>query len=179
MSRRHPDGVTGGHPSSGDDRVMADVLVVAVFDDERAAWDAVVRAAEVAAQGEKGIHDACLVVRAPDGTVHMRDTADISPTKAGWYGGAWGLVGGVILGFPIAIAAAGAGVSVFVARRRDLGVTHEFERAVADRLEPGRSAAVVLVDAELAPRVEAAAGARGAWTSTVTLADAQAITPSG
>jgi uncharacterized membrane protein len=107
----------------------------------------------------------------------MRETRDISPSKAGWYGGAWGLVGGAILGFPLAIAAASAGLGVFVARRRDLGVTDEFERAVADRLEPGRSAAVVLVDAELTPRVEAAARKRGAWTKTVTLGDAQSVTP--
>jgi uncharacterized membrane protein len=156
---------------------MADMLVVAVFEDERVAWDAVVSAAELAAAGEAGLHDACLVVRAQDGTVHMRETRDISPSKAGWYGGAWGLVGGAILGFPLAIAAASAGLGIFVARRRDFGVTDEFERAVADRLEPGRSAAVVLVDDELTPKVEAAARKRGAWTKTVTLADVQSVTP--
>jgi uncharacterized membrane protein len=155
---------------------MADVLVVAVFEDEQAAWDAVVSAAELAAQGERGLHDACLVVRAADGTVRMRETRDISPSKAGWYGGAWGLVGGAIVGFPLAIAAASAGLGVFMARRRDLGITDEFERAVADRLDPGRAAAVVLIDAELTPRVEAAAKGRGAWTKTVTLASAQSST---
>jgi uncharacterized membrane protein len=154
---------------------MADVLVVAVFDDERAAWNAVVRAAEVAAQGEAGLHDACLVVRAADGSVQKRETRDITPTKAGWYGGAWGLLGGAILGFPLAVAAASAGVGVFVARRRDLGVTDDFEQAVAERLEPGKSAAVVLVDADLTGAVEAAAQERGAWTRTVTLADLEAI----
>jgi uncharacterized membrane protein len=158
---------------------MADVLVVAVFDDERRAWDAVVSAAELAAQGEKRLHDACLVVRTPDGTVHRRETSDISTAKAGWYGGAWGLLGGAILGFPLAVAAASAGAGIFVARRRDFGVNDEFERAVADRLEPGRAAAVVLVDDALAPRVEEAAEGRGAWTKTVTLADAQAITARG
>jgi uncharacterized membrane protein len=157
---------------------MADVLVVAVFDDERAAWNAVVRAAELSAQGQTGLHDACLVVRAPDGKIHRRETHDIAPGKAGWYGGAWGLLGGAILGFPLAVAAAAAGVSAFVARRRDFGITDEFEQAVADQLEAGRSAAVVLVEDGLAPRVEAAAQERGAWTRTVTLADVQpAATP--
>jgi uncharacterized membrane protein len=152
---------------------MADVLVVAVFDDERTAWNAVVRAAEVSAQGQTGLHDACLVVREPDGKVHKRDTHDISPAKAGWYGGAWGLLGGAILGFPLAIAAASASLGAFVARRRDFGITDEFEREVADKLEPGRAAAVVLADDQVAPRVEAAAKERGAWTRTVTLADVQ------
>jgi uncharacterized membrane protein len=152
---------------------MADVLVVAVFDDERTAWDAVVRAAELSAQGQKGLHDACLVVRGTDGKVHKRDTHDISPAKAGWYGGAWGLVAGSILGFPLAVAAASAGLGAFVARRREFGITDEFERAVAEKLEPGKAAAVVLADDEVAPRVESAGQERGAWTRTVTLADAQ------
>lgn len=157
---------------------MADVLLVAVFDDERTAWDAVVTATTIAAQGQLGLHDACLVVRSPDGTVHMRETQDISTTKAGWYGGAWGLLGGAILGFPLAVAAAGASLGVFAAHRRDLGITDEFEQAVAERLDSGKSAAVVLVDAGHAASIEDAARKRGAWTKTVTLADAQAIAPS-
>src|SRR3954453_16371804 len=156
---------------------MADVLVVAVFDDEPTAWDAVVTASTIAAQGQLGLHDACLVVRADEGAVHMRETHDITTTKSGWYGGAWGLLGGAVLGFPLAIAAAGAGFGVFAARRRDLGITDEFEREVAHRLNPGTSAAVVLVDEEHAAQIEGAARGRGAWTKTVTLAEGQTIAP--
>src|SRR5262245_28882795 len=159
-------------------RFMADVLVVAVFDDEKKAWDAVVTASTIAAQGQLGLHDACLVVRADDGKVHRRETHDISTTKAGWYGGAWGLLGGAIIGFPLAVAAAGAGVGAFMARRRDFGITDEFEREIADRLDPGKSAAVVLVDEAHSTGIEAAAQNRGAWTKTVTLVDAQATAPS-
>jgi uncharacterized membrane protein len=155
---------------------MADVLVVAVYDDERRAWDAVVTAANVAAQGQAGLHDACLVVREPDGKVHLRETKDISSTKAAWYGGAWGLLGGAVVGFPIAVAAAAAGLGAYMARRRDLGVTDEFEQAVAERLEPGTAAAVVLVDETLSPPIVSAAEAAGAWTKTVTLQDAKAST---
>jgi uncharacterized membrane protein len=159
-------------------RFMADVLVVAVFNDEKTAWDAVVTASTIAAQGQVGLHDACLVVRADDGTVHKRETHDISTTKGGWYGGAWGLLGGAIIGFPLAIAAAGAGIGAYMARRRDLGITEEFEQSVADRLDPGKSAAVVLVDEAHATGIETAAQNRGAWTRTVTLVDAQATAPS-
>ena len=79
---------------------MGAELVVGVFDEEGDAWDAVVAAAEVAAQRRSGILDACLVVRRQDGTVHIRETRDISPSAAGWSGAASGLLGGVILGFP-------------------------------------------------------------------------------
>ena len=70
---------------------MADVLVVAVFDDEKTAWDAVVTASTIAAQGKLGLHDATLVVRAPDGTVHKRQTHDISTTKGRFPD--WGVLG--------------------------------------------------------------------------------------
>jgi uncharacterized membrane protein len=159
-------------------RPMADVLVVAVFNDEKTAWDAVVTASTIAAQGQLGLHDACLVVRADDGKVHKRETHDISTTKAGWYGGAWGLLGGAILGFPVVVAAAGAGIGAYMARRRDLGITDEFERDVAERLDPGKSAAVVLVDETHAAGIEEAAQNRGAWTRAVTLVDTQPTTPS-
>src|SRR5689334_19817256 len=133
---------------------MADVLVVAVFDDEQEAWDAVDTASTIAAQGKLGLHDACLVVRDGEGKVHKRETRDISTSKGGWYGGAWGLLGGAILGFPIAVAAAGAGIGAFMARRRDLGVSEDFETEVAHRLNPGTCAAVVLVDQEHAGEIE-------------------------
>src|SRR5262249_58895431 len=106
-------------------RFMADVLVVAVFDDEKKAWDAVVTASTIAAQGQLGLHDACLVVRADDGKVHRRETHDISTTKAGWYGGAGGPLGGGIIGFPLAVAAAGAGVGACMGPRRGFGRTAE------------------------------------------------------
>src|SRR4051812_50012003 len=110
---------------------MADVLVVAVFDDEPTAWDAVVTASTIAAQGQLGLHDACLVVRADDGAVHMRETHDITTTKSGWYGGAGGLLGGAGLGFPPAIAAAGGRFGVFAPPPPELRLTHEIERGRA------------------------------------------------
>jgi uncharacterized membrane protein len=87
-----------------------------------------------------------------------------------------GLLAGVVLAFPVAGAAVGAGLGVFAARRHDVGITNEFEQAVADRLHPGKAAAVALVQAEIAPDVENAARGRGAWTRRVTLEEAQKLT---
>src|SRR5256885_8967031 len=156
---------------------MADVLVVAVFDDEKTAWDAVVTASTIAAQGELGLHDACLVVRTSDGTVRMRETHDISTSQGGWYGGAWGLLGGAVLGFPIAVAAAGAGIGAFMARRRDLGITAEFEQEVAHRLNPGTSAAAVPLHQQPPTQIEAPPPPKGAWTKTRTPPEPPGIPP--
>ena len=142
-------------------------LVVAVFDEERTARDALVRAAELRAQGHAEIEDACLVTRHDDGSVHVRETGDISPWKASAYGSAWGLVGGALVGLPLAGAAAAAALAGAVARRRDVGIDDAFEREVAARLVPGTSAVVVHVRDDAAGAVVDAANALGAWTTTV------------
>ena len=95
------------------------------------------------------------------------ETSDITPKKAAFYGGAWALVGGAIVGVPVVAAALGAAAGAVVARRRDVGITDAWEREVADELAPGRTAVVVLVDRSGAPDVVAAAERLGAWTSAV------------
>jgi uncharacterized membrane protein len=155
---------------------MGKELVVAVFDEEGDAWNAVTAAAEVAAQRRSGMLDACMVVRRNDGAVHIRETNELTATEGGWYGAATGLVAGVVLAFPLAGAAVGAGLGVFAARRHDVGITNEFEQAVSEQLKPGRAAAVALVTTEVAERVEQAAQRRGAWTRRLTLEDAEKLT---
>ena len=155
---------------------MAEELVVGVFDEETEAWDAVIAATELAAQRQSGLLDACLVVRRADGSVHVRETSDVTPTQGGWYGAATGLLAGVVLAFPLAGAAVGAGLGVFAARRHDIGITNDFEQGVAERLEPGKAAAVVLVQAGIATEIESAARRRGAWTRRVTIEEAQKFT---
>jgi uncharacterized membrane protein len=142
-------------------------LIVAVFEDEAGARDAVVRASELKARGHAEIHDACLVLRRADGQTEVVETSDIAPKKAALYGGAWALVGGALVGIPVVAAALGATAGAIVARRRDVGITDAWEREVADQLAPGRTAVVVLVDRSGAPDVVAAAERLGAWTSAV------------
>jgi uncharacterized membrane protein len=146
-------------------------LVVAVFDDEQAAREALTRAAELRAQGHVEIEDAVLVARQADGSVQVRETSDIATWKASAYGSAWGLVGGALIGVPVAGAALAAGYAAMLARRRDVGVTDAFEREVAERLEPGTSAVVVHARSDAAGVIARAAEALGAWTRTVDLED--------
>lgn len=89
-----------------------------------------------------------------------------------------GLLAGVVLAFPVVGAAVGAGLGVFAARRHDIGITNDFERAVAEQLRPGKAAAVALVEAEIAPNIENAARGRAAWTRRVTLEEAEKFTTS-
>jgi uncharacterized membrane protein len=147
----------------------ADTLVVAVFDDASAAWELVVRTrAEAAARGLV-VHDACLVARDGEGRIEVRETEDTGPAKAGGYGAAWGLVAGALVGLPLAGSAVAAAVSAVVAKRRDFGISDEVEREIAQRLRPGRAAAVALVGGVAVTEVEDAARRRGAWIKSVRL----------
>jgi uncharacterized membrane protein len=144
----------------------ADVLVVAVFDDADAAWDAVVQARISAASGGADVEDACVVARDADGRVHIRESVELSTRAAAGYGGVWGLLVGAFLGFPLAVAAGGAVAGAY-AVRRDFGISASFERAVAERLQPGRAAAIALVEATAADEFERLAIGRGAWAAKV------------
>jgi uncharacterized membrane protein len=156
----------------------ADTLVVAVFDDAGVAWNTVVDIRVSAASGGFDVEDACLVARDVEGAVHLRESEEPSPRAAAGYGGLWGLVLGAFIGFPLAAAAGGAVAGAYAARRRDFGITDAFEQAVADRLQPGKAAAIVLLRRDDAGELERLAMARGAWTRTVGL-DLRPVTPGG
>jgi uncharacterized membrane protein len=147
----------------------ADTLVVAVFDDAVSAWELVVSTRTEAAARGLVVRDACLVARDAHGTVEVRETAEVSPAKGAGYGAAWGLVAGALIGFPLAGSAAAAAVSAVVAKRRDFGISDEIERQIAERLRPGRAAAVALVGGDAVTEVEQAARRRGAWIRTVSV----------
>jgi uncharacterized membrane protein len=152
----------------------ADTLVVAVFDDPDVAWDTVVDARVSAASGAFEIEDACLVARDPEGVVHLRESSEMSPRAGAGYGGVWGLVIGAFIGFPLAAAAGGAVAGAYALKRRDFGITDDFEQAVADRLQPGKAAAIALVERADAHHVESLAAGRGAWVRKVELDDVPA-----
>lgn len=149
----------------------ADTLVVAVFDDAGSAWELVVQARTEAAARGLVVRDACVVARDAQGRVDVRETEDARPAKAGGYGAAWGLVAGALVGLPLAGSAVAAGVSAYVAKRRDFGISDEVEQEIAARLQPGRAAAVALVGGVAVAEVENAARRRGAWIKSVRVGD--------
>jgi uncharacterized membrane protein len=143
------------------------MLVVAVFDDADVAWDTVVDARVAAASGPFELDDACVVARDPSGVVHLRETEDTSPRAAAGYGGVWGLVLGAFIGFPLAAAAGGAVAGAYAMHRHDFGITDAFEQTVADRLQPGKAAAIALMSHGDVHHFELLAASRGAWIEKV------------
>lgn len=110
------------------------------------------------------ILDAAVLVKDQDGTVSVRDTRDLEPKKGRLLGAiTGGLVG--LVGGPVGLvvgALVGTGAGSLAAKWVDWGFSDEFLAGLGERLQPGRSGLIVLVEHEWAqPLSEALAGTKG------------------
>src|SRR3954462_7538693 len=84
-------------------RAMDENVIVTTFSEHSRAYEALARLKELAAEGQIEIHDAGVVERAEDGTLHLRDeTGDEDEGLATLAGGTLGLLIG-ILGGPLGV----------------------------------------------------------------------------
>jgi uncharacterized membrane protein len=123
-------------------------LLVISFDDPLRAQEFLIAASRMQRDGQLQLHDAVIINRAPDGTSHVTETTDVTPTQAGLGAGVWGLLIGTLLGGPlgglIAGAAAGGGGALY-AKLRDTGVKDHTIDELRSAVPPGRTAIAVLV----------------------------------
>lgn len=99
--------------------------------------------------------DAAILTKAEDGKLHVDETRDVSAGKGARRGavimGVFGLI------FPpsiIASALVGGGLGALAGQIRDTGIKRSNIRRVAEQLEPGKTAVVVLSDVGSRHRVE-------------------------
>jgi uncharacterized membrane protein len=141
-----------------------DLLVVA-FDDEGGA-DNALKALEAAKEEHNvGIHNAALIRRDADNTLHIREMAAWS---AGTDSAAGVLIGGAIgLLFPPRIlvsGALGATIGGMAALLTDSGLPDARLKELGATLRPGTSALIALVEREHGAELERQLGALGART---------------
>ncbi len=98
------------------------------------------------------LEDAVVVIRRPDGKVHLKQSFNIAGAGAaygGLTGGAWGLLVGLLFLNPLAGfvvgGLTGAGMGAISGAMSDYGVDDNFVRTVAQKLTPDTSALFVLV----------------------------------
>jgi len=93
-----------------------------------------------------------VLVKDEDGKTSIRETGDLDVRGGRLFGAVTGgLIG--LLGGPVGVvvgAAAGAGVGGLAAKRIDTGFSDEFLATFQERLQPGSSALIVLVERESA-----------------------------
>lgn len=123
-------------------------LLVISFDDPLRAQEFLLAVARLQRNEEIQLHDAVIVTRDADGTSHVRETTDLSPSQAGVGAGVWGLLLGTLFGGPIGglvVGAASAGGGALYAKLVDTGVKDATVAELRRAVPPGRTALALLV----------------------------------
>jgi uncharacterized membrane protein len=106
-------------------------------------------------EGEIAISDAVVVAKDDDAKVHIRQTIDPTPGISAVRGSFWGMLVGLL--FPpaglLVGGAIGAGSAALMAKLVDLGLDDHWVKEVGNWLDPGTSALLLLVSAEVRPAV--------------------------
>jgi uncharacterized membrane protein len=122
---------------------MSDLVVIS-FDDEHTAFE--MRAALAKLQKEYLIEmeDVVVVTKNDKGKVKLHQAVNL--TAAGAVGGAfWGMLIGMIFLNPLVGAAVGAGAGAMSGKLRDIGISDNFMKELAETLRNDTSALFVLV----------------------------------
>jgi len=137
---------------------MADVpvqAIVAAFDEEQGAEDALKQLKDAEKEKLISIKDAAVLWKADDGKLHVKETGDMTGTRGAAYGGIAGAVVGVIAG-PVGWAAlGGAAIGGLVAKLKDSGFEDKRLEQWGAGLAPGSSAVVAVIEHTWVKQVEA------------------------
>jgi uncharacterized membrane protein len=125
----------------------AKLLVISV-DDPLKAQELLLSVVRLQKNDHLHMHDAVIVRRDADGDSHVTETTDVTPGRASFGAGVWGLLLGTLFGGPIVgvIAAAGAGGGgALYAKLVDTGIKDATIEELRSAVPPGRTAVALLV----------------------------------
>jgi uncharacterized membrane protein len=152
---------------------MSDVpvqLIVAAFQDEKSADEALKVLKQARRERLIGIQNAAVLRKDETGKLHIKETADMGGGKGATLGGvtgaAIGLIAGPALLVPVAV---GALVGGLAAKLRDSGFSDERLKTLGENLKPGSSAIVAVVEHKWVAEVEKAMAEAGADAVTAAL----------
>lgn len=139
---------------------MSDVpvqLIVAAFQDEGEAKEALKALKQAKKEGLIKIDSAAVLRKDEKGKIHIKETHDMGGGKGAVLGGvgfaAVGLIAGAALAAPLVV---GALIGGLVAKLRDSGFSNERLETLGESLQPGTSAIVAVVEHEWVAKVEEA-----------------------
>jgi len=137
---------------------MSDVpvqLIVAAFQNEDEAKEALKALKQAKKEGLIKIDDAAVLRKDEKGKIHIKETHDMGGGKGAVLGGVGGATVGLIAGAALAgPAVVGTLIGGLVAKLRDSGFSNERLETLGESLEPGTSAIVAVVEHEWMVKVE-------------------------
>lgn len=120
-------------------------LVAMVYDEEPKAAEMLSTLRDLQESGALELTDAVGIACDSEGKVRIVET--VGGKKSGHpvaKGALWGVLVGALFTVPVIGLAAGAGVEALAAKSKNSGITREFQKRVAERLQPNTSAVLVL-----------------------------------
>jgi uncharacterized membrane protein len=145
-------------------------LIVAAFQDEKSAAQALKILKQARREKLIGIQNAAVLRKDEKGKLHIKETADMGGGKGATLGGVAGAAIGLIAGPALLVpAAVGALVGGLTAKLRDSGFSDERLKTLGDNLKPGSSAIIAVVEHKWVAEVEKAMAEAGADAVTAAL----------
>ena len=152
---------------------MSDVpvqVIIAAFNDESGADEALKALKQVKKEKMIKIQDAAVLRKDEKGKVHIKETADMGGGKGAVLGGIAGGVIGLVFGPALVVpAAVGALVGGLAAKLHDAGFSNERLQQVSESLKPGSSAIIAVVEHTWVKEVEKALAEQSADVATEAL----------
>jgi uncharacterized membrane protein len=104
--------------------------------------------AHLQGEGKIRMHDAVIVAKDEEGRSQVVETVDVTPAKGALAGSWWGLLGSLLVGGPAALGViiGGAAAGALYGKLVDRGLEDEWVRNMAEWIDPGTSALLLLVD---------------------------------
>jgi len=131
-------------------------VIVAAFDGMDSAKEAFDDLKQLEKEKSIKIENAAILRKDHDSKLHIRDVKDMTGTRGVVLGGVMGAVVGVIAGPVGWVALGGAAIGGLVAKLKDGGFDNSRLEQWGDRLQPGTSALIAVVDHIWVSDVEAA-----------------------
>jgi len=115
------------------------------FDKPTRADEALLALLHVQQEGGIELADAVVVAKTPEGRTIVRQTVDITPGRGALTGAWFGTLIGLLFGGPIGGAVAGAASGALYGKLVDIGLDDDWVKEMADWIDPGTSALLLLV----------------------------------
>lgn len=111
--------------------------------------------ANLASEGKLTMHDAVIVAKDEEGRTKVVETVDVTPARGALSGTWWGMLAGLLIGGPVFLGAAigGAAAGALYGKLVDKGLEDQWVKDMANWIDPGRSALLLLIDTGLDPAV--------------------------
>ena len=146
-------------------------VIVAAFNEEKAADEALKELKMAKWAGLIGIQNAAILRRDKKNKFHVTELKDWGGGKGAAFGGALGAVIGVLAGpGALAIGVAGALIGGLAAKLRDSGFSNERLQTVGQSLKPGTSAIVAIIEHKWVAELEKEMAEAGADVLTASIA---------